>query len=192
MTDTPLIVRDYRIAWPNYHDFVLAWVARFTLSRSNMIRFAVYAVIMAAVTLVPFLWGTSLDAEGVVFFGVPVEAGMRGLFIVTGLMTSFGFAAIFAFVIGPVFAYLWQSAAFLVRSPTTSTLTLSQTGLIKAGAHGETAWSDVADVRETTATILIFTGSNHALIVPKAAFATPEAAETFFASAQSAFLRAHC
>ncbi|MBW8881671.1 MAG: YcxB family protein [Asticcacaulis sp.] len=187
MSEEPQSVPPYGVGFGNYCTFLWIWLKGFVASRSNLIRFAVYAAAIAAM----FLWSwPPIIVDGVeqprdtTFWATAIGAGLVG-----GLL----FGAMAAYLLAPVLIFLWQAIGYLFGPlrHATSQVTVSPDAVIKDHSSPGTPWNAVHAVTETRNTVLIFTRPNGALIIPKSAFASPDDAQAFYQAAESWWIRAN-
>ena len=67
------------------------------------------------------------------------------------------------------------------------TVRMDKTGVVETAAMGERRfnWDAVTDVIEGKSLIVLRTGSEDGIVIPRKAFATPRAADTFLRTAQA-------
>ncbi|HVV16908.1 MAG TPA: YcxB family protein [Polyangia bacterium] len=178
----------YRVGFGNYVAFFGAWLKRSLFDRVSRRRLLVYAGILGVVQggamsmlALPLLVG---GLPGPVFWAI---------IAITLVVTSFIYAAIFVFILGPLLQFLWHTGRYLFNPKVEQTVSLSTAGLTKTLVDAETTttWRTVTALVETRKTLLLFTSRNAAMIIPKSAFASGEEADQFVAAARHHWEDAH-
>ncbi len=185
-----LKTNEYRVSLGDQSAFILTWLKRNWLGKTNRQRFLLYSGIICLL----MLFGMA-PSYGQLFSGAGDYFVLFAIFMVLALaIGSAIMAAIMVFVLGPVLIFIWQTISYPFGSmpKRTQTVSLSDSGLTK---HvGETSshleWPAIFHLAETRTTILFFTNANSAMIVPKSAFAAPENADQFAKEAQAHYASA--
>lgn len=159
----------YRIDFASYNAFVLTWLKRTFYTRHNLTRF----LLLAGLATVVGYW----NGKG---FASPI--GMIGwalLSLISGLIVS----AILVYVVAPMLIWLWQMLGFLLGGTRKGlqALSLGDDGVVKTMDQDSHTygWDQIHDVVETHRALLLFTGRNSAMIVPRTAFANSADVKTF-------------
>ena len=178
MHDTKTETPEFKLTLRDFSAFYSEWRKRNMLFKTEVRRLALYIFLLSAV----LLWNSR---ESLIFPGISMATkGMAiGFLVIAIVILALLLAAFLVFILSPALIYIWQAVRFLsgpVRKYPQS-LKASLEGIIKTvnGTSHTTAWADVLDFVETKRTLLIFTGKNSALIIPKSAFASNEVASDF-------------
>lgn len=166
---TELATATYRIDFASHNAFVLAWLRRNVFSRRNLGRFLVFAGLAAVLCFVQ-MKGLAGPARQVLAAGAAI---LSGLII----------GAAMVYVLAPVTIWLWQMLSFGFGGLRLRDQAVRLTGsgvekTVGADSH-VTGWDGIHEVVDTRRALLLFTGRNSAMVIPKSAFATPEAATVF-------------
>lgn len=185
-----LKTNEYRISFGNQSAFVWAWLRKNWLGKKNRQRFVLYTGIIGLLMLFSIA-----PAYGQMFTGLGNYLIWSAIFMFLTLgIGSALMAGIMVFILGPLLIFVWQSVSYLF-SPALKrrqTVSLSTSGLTKhvGESSSQLEWTQIFDLVETAGTLLLFTNSNCAMIVPKSAFASPDEAERFTKAVQSNYASA--
>jgi hypothetical protein len=181
---------EYRISLCDQSAFLLTWLKRNWLGKTNRQRFLLYTGIICLL----MLFGMA-PSYSQLFSGAGDYFVLLAIFMALGLaIGSAIMAAIMVFVLGPILIFVWQTISypFGLMPKRIQTVSLSDSGLTKY--VGETSslleWPAIFHLVETRTILLFFTNANCAMIVPKNAFATPENADQFAKAAQAHYASA--
>ena len=180
-----LKTNEYRISLGDQLAFILTWLKKNWLGKTNRQRFLLYMGVICV-----------LAAFGLFYPVQQMYPDMGDYFIWFLLFVLLALAifsaiasAIMVFAIGPVLILIWQTISYPFSSALKrqQSVHLSEDGLTKhvKETSSHLPWADVFDLKETTTTLLFFTNANCAMIVPKAAFATHEDADHFAKAARN-------
>lgn len=171
----------YRVDIPTLHAFFFAWFKRNNFTRRKLGVMAILTLALFAISVWPMLPGLFPSNAS------PVERTAGMIIIGATLVSGLIFSALVMFVVSPVLSYIVQMAgyAFGPLSRTSRYAEISQAGIRNNRDAEFQAWTQVHEVIETRKAILIFTNRNCAIMVPKSAFTTPEAANGFATAAQT-------
>lgn len=182
MTATDLSATDYKIGFGTLNAFFWAWVKRNNFSKRKLIVMLILAVLMALVAFLPMLPALVKD-----FHDSPFPLLLSGIFILFSGIVFVLMSSIIMYVLSPIMSYVVQVFSFVFgpMRRRTNSIRIDTAGLHKTsdGQLSEFAWFKVHEVVDTRSSVLIFTNRNCAVMVPKSAFATPEAADIFARSA---------
>ena len=121
--------------------------------------------------------------------GLPsvVDVIVMTLTVIVFLLMSLIITAFVVYLLSALFVYVAQVTGFVLtraRRPVQSVALSHQAATKHVGEEmSVTEWSAIHLVVATGHTVLLFTGRNSAIIIPKSAFASPEEADQFAASA---------
>jgi hypothetical protein len=185
--DSEMTVR-YRVGLGNYVAFFGAWIKRTLFDKTNRRRLLIYAAGIGVVQAI----GVSSIVKLMQDSYMP-ELIFWAMIAVVLVVTSFIYAAIFVFVLAPLLQFLWHIGRYLASPKPEQTVALSADGVTKHTLDTETttAWRGVTVFVETRKTVLLFTGRNAAMIIPKSAFASSEDADRFTVAARHHWEDAH-
>lgn len=187
MTDATLSSQDYKIGLGNYNAFFGAWLKRGFFTRQRLYLW--FAVTVGIIGMGFYQMRGHLGTFSFVKHpGLSFEIFLLGVSFVVGSLVYLLFSALIVYGLSALLTYVSQLIGFLLgsatRRPQTVTITPHAVTKYIGDASSTLAWSNIARVVATRRSVLLFTGRNSAIIVPKRAFDTPEAADAFAASAQ--------
>ncbi len=182
MTETDLSATDYKIGFGTLNAFFWTWVKRNNFSRRKLVIVLILTAAMAVLGVMPIAPQiVSAFREGTVplvlaaFFGVV-------MILMFMLMSS-----VIMYVVSPIMSYVVQVFSFVFgpMRRRTNSIRIDAGGLLKTsnGEPNALDWTQVHEVVATKSSILIFTNRNCAVMVPKSAFASRDAADAFAQSA---------
>ena len=170
---TDLATAPYKIGLSDHSAFVVTWLRRNVFSRGNLVRFALFAVLISG--LMAFYSHPIAEKIG------QKDAGFGTFFEIFSFLFGIALAAILVYGLAPLTTYLLQILSFQGRPRVSQTVRLTDAGVEKAidGESHTFDWDVIEDVVETKKTVLLFTARNSAMIVSKAAFPSPSDARAF-------------
>lgn len=193
MTDENFSARDYKITFETFNGFFGAWLKRNLFIRHRFtvtLTFTAVLMIIVAVTGRQML-GLMINEPNMLLWIKILELSL--LFVLEAML-SFVIVAIPVYILSPIVSYIWLAISFMIGPvrKRANTANVSVEGITKSYAtySHTTPWSAVYDLVETRKSLLIFTNRNCAMMIPKRAFETPEAAQAFFAAASTYWHRA--
>lgn len=174
----------YKVGFGNYVAFFGSWLKRSLFDRTSHRRFLIYSLVAAAL-LAFSMWQ---HATGF------ITSSLGWIFVVVSIViTALLCAAILVFILGPLLLFIWHTGRYLFNPKVEQAVSLSSAGITKTSADNETTteWRAVTAFVETRKTVLLFTGRNAAMIIPKSAFSSPGDADRFTAAARHHWEDAH-
>ena len=194
MSEGSFKVTGYRVGLGSFHAFFGAWLKKKLLSRQ---RLYITAGIAVAIALAVGWTGRDMFDTLTHTPNLPDITGMAmtGVFMLIAIAISFLYAAIIVYLLTPLVQYLHFFASFLMgpaRRRSYDAL-FAPEGITKttAGVDHTTLWTQVEDLVATQGHIVIFTGANSAMMIPKAAFSPVEEAQAALRMAETWWIRAN-
>ena len=186
MTDATLSSQDYRIGFGDYNAFFGAWLRRGFFTKQRLYIWLGMAAALLFLTLgtIPLLLSGINKAQKLPF---QADALFWCIVIAVFVLSCLVFSGIIVYLLTLPLIYITQLAGFILGSirRRKQRVALSPHLVTKTvdDVINETPWARVHSIAATRGTILIFNSRNSAMVIPKRAFDTLEAAEAFAAKA---------
>ena len=178
MTDTDLSATDYKIGFGTMNAFFWIWVKRTNFSKRKLIVMLILAVLLAVTSFLPMVPALVKD-----FRDLPYPLLLVGILILLGGLMFVLMSSIIMYVASPIMSYAVQVFSFVFgpMRRRVNSIRIDKGGLHRTsnGEPSALGWNEVHEVVATKSSILIFTNRNCAVMVPRSAFASREAADTF-------------
>jgi hypothetical protein len=178
MSEADLSATDYKIRFGTLNAFFWTWVKRNNFTKRKlvvMLALAAAFAVVAAMPVAPMIMTTLREGT------VPILlAAFFGIFAILYFVFMSSFIL---YVLSPTLSYVVQLFGFVFgpMRRRVNSIRIDAGGFHKTsnGEPNALDWSQVHEVVATKSSILIFTNRNCAVMIPKSAFASRDAADAF-------------
>ena len=182
MSETELSATDYRIGFGTLNAFFWTWVKRNNFSRRKLIVMLILAAamaVMAVMPVAPLIVAAFRDRTAPLI--------LSAVFGVFAILWFLFVSSVIMYLLSPALSYIVQVFSFIFgpMRRRINSVRIDPAGVLKTsnGEPNALGWNQVHEVVATKSSVLIFTNRNCAVMIPKSAFASREAADAFAQSA---------